>query len=349
VTAGDGGRPGTRRELRRQDGDTGRRGSLLAAEVSRLVSRRFVRWLVVLALVGLVVSVGYAFTQFAKPSAAGLAEANAQLKQVLIEADRARAECAKSIPAGQTVETYCGPPAAEQGLTADQFIAKQPFDLAQYAPIGAVAVASGAAALAFLVGATFVGAEWSTRSIVALLFWEPRRVRVMAVKIAVTAGFAALAGALAQLLWVGAAVLLARTRGTTKVEPGFWGDLLAQQGRSVALAVVAALFGFGIATLIRGTGAALGVGFLYFAVIETAVRSVWNAGQQFLITTNAAGLLAKGGTKVYLAYETVDERGIVQPGRELLIGNGRAGLTLAIYCGLLLAAGVWSFQRRDLQ
>ena len=40
----------------------------------------------------------------------------------------------------------------------------------------------------FLIGATWIGAEWSSRSIVALLFWVPQRMRVMGTKIAVLVG-----------------------------------------------------------------------------------------------------------------------------------------------------------------
>ena len=62
--------------------------------------------------------------------------------------------------------------------------------------------------------------------------------------------------------------------GTDDALPaGFWGDLLAAQGRSVLLTVLVALLGFGLTNLVRNTGAALGIGFVYFAVLENGVRA----------------------------------------------------------------------------
>ena len=46
-----------------------------------------------------------------------------------------------------------------------------------------------AAALAVAIGATWIGAEWSSRTIVALLFWVPRRLQVMAATLAVLGDF----------------------------------------------------------------------------------------------------------------------------------------------------------------
>ena len=67
--------------------------------------------------------------------------------------------------------------------------------------------------------------------------------------------------------------ILDAAAGTDDALPaGFWGDLLPTQGRSVSLAVLAALIGFGLANLTRNTGAALGIGFVYFAILETAIR-----------------------------------------------------------------------------
>ena len=55
------------------------------------------------------------------------------------------------------------------------------------------------------------------------------------------------------------------------------------------LTVLVALLGFGLTNLIRNTGAALGVGFVYFAIVETAVRALRPAWQPWLLSTNAAG------------------------------------------------------------
>ena len=57
---------------------------------------------------------------------------------------------------------------------------------------------AAAAVVAFIIGATWIGAEWSSRSLVALLFWVPQRMKVMATKIAVLVLGAPCSGSLAQ-------------------------------------------------------------------------------------------------------------------------------------------------------
>lgn len=332
------------------------RGSLLRAEVLRFSARRFIRVLLLIAVVGyLVVTPLVAVTQFAKPSAAGLAAARQRIDGIVAEQNRQRAECLAHPPTGKPtnipVEELCGPPANPANYDVGEFIGKRPFQLGSALPAGAVAMGAAVAALAFVFGATYVGAEWSSRSMVALLFWEPRRVRVMAVKLGVIAGAAAALGVVAQGVWLVSAELIARTRGRTGGLPdGFWSHLLAQQGRSTLLVVVAALLGFGIANLLRNTGAALGAGFVYFAVVETAIRGFRPGWQQWLLTDNAAALVTRGGHRIYLANEGyVDQQGsYVASGREVVLSNLHGGLVLGLVTAALLAVGVWTFRRRDL-
>lgn len=204
--------------------------------------------------------------------------------------------------------------------------------------------------LGFVIGATFVGAEWSTRSIVALLFWEPRRLRVVGVKTGAAALAGAALGLLGQLLWLAVAQVLARTRGTsTDVPAGFWADVAGQAGRGLLLAVIGTLLGFGLANLVRNTGAALGVGFVYFAVAESALRPLIPRSPPYLITESALALVENGGTSLFVAGPTVDEAtGSFTDFTEIVVSNLRGGLTLTAYLVVLLAVGTWLFRRRDL-
>lgn len=332
------------------------RGSLLRAEVRRFTARRFIRVLLLLAVVGyLIVTPLVAVTQFAKPSAAGLVEARQRINRIVAEQNQQRDECLKQpVPAkaaGVPADEMCGPPASPDSFDVAQFVGKRPFQLRSALPAGALAMGAAVAALAFVFGATYVGAEWSSRSMVALLFWEPRRVRVMAVKLGVIAAAAVALAVVAQGVWLASAELMARTRGSTDGLPAhFWSQLVAQQGRSTLLVVVAALLGFGIANLVRNTGAALGVGFVYFAVVETAIRGFRPGWQQWLLTDNAVALVSRGGHRLYLADEGyVDKQGsYVQSGREVVMSNLHGGLVLGLVTAALLAVGVWTFRRRDL-
>lgn len=328
-------------------------GSLLRAEVHRFTARRFVRVLLLLVVAAyLVITPLVAVTQFAKPSAASLAAARAGVAKAVTEQNGFREECL-SQPRQDDIsaEEACGPPLTADDLNVSDFIEKPAFVLADNLPAGAVGVGAAVAALAFIIGATYVGAEWSSRSMVSLLFWEPRRLKVMATKLGVTAAAAVMLGVVAQAVWLVSAELMARTRGTTDALPRhFWTDLFAQQGRSTLLVVIAALIGFGIANLVRNTGASLGVGFVYFAIVENAVRVMRPGWQQWLLTDNAAALVTKGGHRIYL-YESATSGGSMDgmPERQVLLSNLHGGLFLCLVTAALLAVGVWSFKRRDLQ
>lgn len=324
-----------------------RRGSLLRSEVHRLLARRFIRLLVVLGVVGYLIGCSIAFTQFSKPTPEVLAEARAEMAAQMRIIDQYREECLAN---PNIAEVECGPPASEQQFEVEWFIDTQPFTLRDHLPAGAIGVGVGAAALAFLIGATYVGAEWSSRSMVALLFWEPRRGRVMAVKTAVITLAALLLGLGAQVVWRGVAELLARTRGhSDDLPPDFLRDTLALQGRSVLLVVIAALLGFGLANLIRNTGAALGIAFVYFAVVETAVGALRPRWAEYLVGDNVIALLTPGGHTLYLNEGYADEFGnYVSTGRELVMSNAHGGVTLSVYCLVVLVVGVVLFRRRDL-
>ncbi len=331
-----------------------RKGSLLRAEGHRFRSRRFIRWILLLSLVAyLIIMPLVALTQYSKPNPGVLEDAQREVDRIVAEQNAFRESCENDPerPDELPVEEFCGPEATASDFRVEDFIDQPPFRLATMLPEGAVAIGVISAMLAFLIGATFVGAEWSSRSMVALLFWEPRRLKVMGVKIAVTAAAAALLAVVAQSLWWGTAEIIARTRGDRADLPaGFWSDLYGQQGRTVLFVVLAALLGFGIANLIRNTGASLGVGFVYFAIIETAVRGFRPGWQEWLLTDNAAALVLTGGHKIFI-YDGgfVDEQGnFIDNGREVVISNLHGGLVLGIATAVIVVIGVLLFKRRDL-
>ncbi|MDQ1641936.1 MAG: hypothetical protein QOJ90_1287 [Actinomycetota bacterium] len=330
------------------------RGSLLLAEVHRITARRFIRWLLAVSLVTYLVIVSIVgLTQFAKPSAAGLAHARHRVQAAVANQKAARDQCLKdpNRPTDQPAEQICGPDPAAGMFRVQDFVDPPAFDLQRDLPATAIAVGVATAALAFLIGATYVGAEWSSRSMVALLFWEPRRLRVMSVKLGVLAAAAALLGVLGQLIWLATAEILQSTRGApTHLPAHFWSDLVAQEGRTILFVVLMGLLGFGIANLIRNTGASMGVGFVYFAIVENAVRVARPRWQEWLLTDNIAGLLSKGGYRLPVDSAAVSPGGGVVPGQphEIFISNLHGGLVLGGVTAAIVAAGVASFVRRDL-
>ena len=323
---------------------TRRKGSLLRAEAHRFRARRFIQVLVMLALVGWLLAVAIGLLNFGEPTAADIAGARERIAQeVAFQADMRR-DCLADpgIP-----DRDCPPELTEADFRVDDFLSRTPFDLAGASEGGALGFGAIGAVLAFLIGATWIGAEWSTRSLVALLFWIPQRLKVMGVKLVVLAVAAALLGVTMQVLWLAMAAILDAVAGNgAELPAGFWGDLLAVQGRSVALAVLAALVGFGLANLTRNTGAALGVGFVYVAILETAIRILRPTWEPWLLSNNAVALVAPGGITVYVPSGELGAGG--QGFREYLITNLQAGLVLSAACAVVIGLGVVLFVRRDI-
>jgi ABC-type transport system involved in multi-copper enzyme maturation permease subunit len=326
-------------------------GGLLRAEVHRFRCRRFIHLLLALATLGWLAAVAIALLNFGEPTESDFDQARAEIDRLVLEQENFREQCLDdpNLPEDLSPEEACGPPMTAEDFRVEDFLSKAPFSFVDAAQGGALAFAAAAAVLCFLVGATWIGAEWSSRNIVALLFWETRRYRVVTVKLAVLVLAAALIGVAAQLVWLAMAGILSAAVGDGATVPeGLWGDLLATQGRAVLLAVLTALLGFGLTNLVRNTGAALGIGFVYFSVVETAVTIVRPGWQPWLLQHNAAGLLLDGGLTIPISDATA-----VGPDGEIgyaeyLLGNLQAGVYLAVVTAVVLGAGAVLFARRDL-
>ena len=330
-----------------------RPGSLFRAELHRFRSRRFIRLLLGLAVLGYVVAVVIALLHYGTPTAADHAQARQTMQQLVTENEQSRQQClsnpqaAQGAPPGVSPEEACGPSMQLSDLDENNFLPKQPFDLAGTGGRGAIGFGAAAAVLAFVIGATWIGAEWSSRSLVALLFWVPRRINVFSAKIAVLILTSTLLGVLAQAAWLAMASLLRAVDGNGHAVPAhFWGHLLATQGRAVLLTVLISLLGFGLTNLIRNTGAALGIGFVYFAIAETAVRALRPAWEPWLLSSNAAALVAPGGLKVFI-FDRVGRNGFTEP-RVYLIHNLQAGIELTAVVAIIIGIGVLLFARRDV-
>ena len=152
------------------------------------------------------------------------------------------------------------------------------------------------AMVAWLVGASFLGAEWHTGNITTTLTWEPRRLRLLAMKLIACLIVLAVA-VLALHLLLGLALLpSAALRGSTSGVD--WGETIAVVLRVTALAGIAGVLGFALAGIGRNTAAALGIGFAYLAIVETLVRAWKPAWSNWLIADNAV-LFVSGEMTVF--------------------------------------------------
>ncbi len=137
---------------------------------------------------------------------------------------------------------------------------------------------------AFVAGATYAGADWAAGTVQTLLTWEPRRVRVIVAKVVGLGLFLVMVGVLLQLALAGVCAVATSRGGTFDgIDGDFWGRLLRADARALSLGVLIGWLSFGIASLTRNTGAALGVGFVYLAILENVLRVFAPWSNRFLI------------------------------------------------------------------
>ena len=326
---------------------------LLRSEVSRISHRRLLRVLALLFLAGIIVVSTVVF--FTHRSTAGSTTAELQQNQA---AEQLFWEQCTAGRDPLQAQRRCGPEPSQQPLQQFDRGGDKQYRGKEALPIALMATVITAAAIAFIVGASSGGAEWSSRSMTLQLLWEPRRLRLLTIKwlglLVVTVALAALAAALA----LGLAAASASTRGTWDSQvPREFGDrpleqlLLLMAGRGLIFVAVAATVGYAIAMLVRNTGASLGVAFIYFVLVENAVRIalIKYAPEPYLLSTNSVAFLIPTGLDVPgRETSSVGPGGVFSETVNVHLTNARALATMLLYTALLALPAAWSFTRRDV-
>lgn len=310
--------------------------SLSAIEIRRFCSRRLMRVVAALAALGILVGGTITFFRSYRDDDATM--------RARVEAVRAREiePCVRGdFGVWQARERAPGGPGAPGSPERRQFCEKAVGT--PYLPSRAFAIvalrdvfeglAIPLALLGWLLGATFIGAEWHHRTITTLLTWEPRRVRVLAAKAAAVA-LTVFTGAVLVHAVLGAALVpAAALRGTTAGTGAAWFRGVAGIAlRSSALTTMASLAGFAVATVGRNTAVALGAGFGYVAILDAGVLSSLFPGlRRWLALPNAIVFIT--------GHPSPDV-----PGRS----PGAAGFLLAAYTAGALAIAAAFFRRRDV-
>jgi ABC-2 type transport system permease protein len=303
--------------------------ALAAGELRRVLARRMVRVLALLAVLGIAVTGVLTFLNTEHISSAELAArrqaAAARVAACLAGGELPQVEGRDGPPPGTPrTENFCR--FVVGGVDDPRFKLRSLKGIMQGTTAPLVVVA-------WLIGASVIGSDWQTRTMTTVLTWEPRRVRVLLTKafacIVVACAFAVLFQGL-----LGAALLPATyLHGTTAGTGGDWGrTLLGVLGRGTGLVAVAAAVGFSVASIGRNTAAALGIGFAYFLVIENVVGSFLEGFRRWLILGNAIVLVSgkDGGGDVF--------------GRSVVV----AALYLTAVGIGLLAVATLVFRRRDV-
>lgn len=330
--------------------------SLFKAETRRLSKRRFTRFFVLLALIILgLVAGGTAYTH-QKASAATLAAAEKEADQAWQEqvryAEQAQQECQKD-PSQYGGDCSGITPPTREDFPADQFMTPR-FDFRQDYPAMVIVWAALLALVAFVIGASFVGAEWNSGGMMNLLLWRPQRLRVLSTKLSALLSWLFGLSVLTGAVWTGLFWLIATLRGTTeKMTPGAWQSLGLTGLRGLGLVLVAGAIGFGVASIGRHTAAALGAAIGVIVVFQFGLAIVLELArarfyEAYLLPAWIGAWMAK-------SYEVVDynapcdfsaTNGCESP--TFTITWEMAGGLFAAVSIIIVGTAMWTIRRRDI-
>jgi ABC-2 type transport system permease protein len=337
------------------------RGSLLASELGRVRHRRLVTALLLLGLVALLATMAAIFATHGTDVEGARATARQLAAQAAGE-QRAFEQRCRDDPGIPQSEKDNG--ACDYGtVTEDVFFTDPRFRADQGLPMLAIGVGVGGALLASLLAATATGADWSSRSIVTLLSWHPRRIRFFGTRLLAICLYVAGIGVVAQALALGLGSLIVQLRGTWQRSPRsdpdagpdggvlagdhLWSSLLSLQLRTVAVMVLVAIMAVALATVFRSTAGVLGVAFGWFAVVEVGVHALLGQRQvvRYMVTDNLAAALLPGGTDLYIG-QVVTQDGV--SAGVVHLSNGMGLAYLAVGAVLLCVLAALLLRRRDL-
>ena len=203
--------------------------------------------------------------------------------------------------------------------------------------------------IGFLVGASFVAAEFSSGSMANWLTFEPRRMPVFASKLA-AAGLGLVPATLAVLglLTAGSWVIVGNFGSTAGTTAKVWGDLGEMGLRSLVLALAATVTGAAIGVLLRRTVAVLGIAIGYLVLVEGVFGQNLQNARPWLLQLNVDGWL-QHGTSYFIERCTTDAQGNFScQGVEQLLSFGHSSAYLAVLVGFAVVLAALVFRRRDV-
>ncbi len=240
------------------------------------------------------------------------------------------------------IEEFCpGPPKLEQ-------FGKPEVVFAELMPSLLQGISYLLVGMAFLVGASFVGAEFSSGAIGNWLTFEPRRMRVYGSKLLGAAiGFVPVAVVILGLLTLGAFVIVGELGNTESMTGKVWGNLSETSGRIVLMTAVGAALGAVVGTLLRHTAAAIGVVMGYLILVEGVFGGFLTSAQPWLVRLNFDAFIMHGAT--YWVQECDGAGGSYTCNSiEKHVSFEHGAWYLSIAAVALVALGALIFRRRDV-
>jgi ABC-type transport system involved in multi-copper enzyme maturation permease subunit len=333
--------------------------SLYRAETRRLVKRRFTRLFTIGALLILAAVLAGVFLTNEKVGpdqiAQATARAQAEYKQSVAATEQIRAECesVQGTPRASDFPPNCEISAPSESDINPEWYMPATFGLKDNLPAMITTLAAVLALAAFVIGASFVGAEWSSGGMMNLLLWRPRRLQVLSTKLAALLVGATVLTVVVAAIWTAAFWGVAKTRGNTiGMTSGAWQSFGLMELRALVLVLVAGALGFGLASLGRHTAMALGVAIGVIVVFQFGVAAVLGiAHVKFPELYLAPFWVIAWMSKEYVAQDydacNYDVSGSCQPDT-LTITWQMAGSALVVILVLVVGAAMWTMRKRDI-
>ncbi|AEB47559.1 MULTISPECIES: ABC transporter permease subunit [Micromonospora] len=335
--------------------------SLFRTELRRLAKRRFTRWMTAGGLLILALVVVGLFVTNEKIGTEQWAEARRAADSSHAEqvrwAEQERANCERAKAAGENVDYYpadcasIAPPARED--IQDEWYLPSTFVFKASVPDMLVTLAGILAMVGFVVGASFIGAEWNTGGMMNLLLWRPKRLSVLLTKLgALLTGMLAVALS-ASVAWFGILWLIASWRGTTDgMTSGVWQSFLLTGLRGVVLVLVAATVGFALASLGRHTAMALGGAVAVMVVGQAGLAILLDLaqvrfGEAWLLPTYVYAWMTKTLTLEDWRSCNASYTGECNPAT-LDITWQHSSILFTVAVVIFLGGALWTLRRRDI-
>jgi ABC-2 type transport system permease protein len=334
--------------------------SLFRAETRRLTKRRFTRFLVIgLTVILAAIAVGMFVTNHKNTPetiAAAQAKADREYQTAVQQTTKDKAECQA---AQGTANATNWPPNCEglwEPTPADfqaewfmdpMFVFKEQFgDMI-------TTLAAILALMAFVIGASFVGAEWNSGGMMNLLLWRPQRLKVLSTKLgALLVGLTVLT-VIYSAIWTGIFALIGNLRGSMDgMTSGAWQSTALTEVRGLVLVLVAGAIGFGLASIGRHTAVAMGVAIGVIIIFQFGLGTVLALAkvkfvEAYLVPIWAQAWMAKS-VEVF-DYESCNFSGGggCEPD-SLTITWPMAGGVLAAVLVLVVGVAMWTMRSRDI-
>lgn len=332
--------------------------SLYKTELRRLVMRRFTRWMALIALLVLVaIALGTAVSNSkVGPEQLAAAERMAEenYRESLAHHQEFIEECKRSKESGRSdfsEDCEAFPPPSREDFLVEWYLPPT-FDFRNEFGEYILAFAAIMSVIAFVLGASFIGAEWASGGMMNLLLWRPQRLRVLFAKAgALLTGLIGFT-AVAALAWTAAFWVIAKYRGVSEgMTSGAWKSFALTELRGLIMVLVAGLIGFALASVGRHTAMALGAALGVVVVGQFGLGMVLMMAnvryyEVWLLPTYVLAWIQKKVT--LFDYNSCDySAGYCQPKTMDIVWQD-AGVLFSAIVVLLFGTAMWMMRRRDI-